>query len=289
MKTILLPVDFSDHSITTYKYAIKIAGNEVPARLLLQHTVSDQIAIPDSELDGGFDANITLNMRLFDEFKKQSEKEMELLVNEVNDYLKDNNFTNFSIESRISTGIPSFDITDICYEIKPEFIVMGTQGAGKKEFFEGSTAKKIMNKANIPVIAVPKQDTEHDNLRIMYASNNDKLDYSKIHLLIKLFENVPSEIYVVHFHFDGNRDEDTRIIKELKEAFVREKLIQHLKFFIVDTSDKENALERFVFDNSINSIAFIAHKSNIFKSLFKDKITKHDFFKLGLPMIALHE
>jgi nucleotide-binding universal stress UspA family protein len=289
MKTILIPVDFSDHSTTTYKYAIKIAGNVVPTKLVLHHTYNEQIAIPDPDLDSSFNSSVTLNMRLIEEFKKTSENEMDSLVKEVNQYLIDNNHSNFSVDYNISGGIPSMDITDICEKIKPEFIVMGTQGVGKKEIFEGSTAKKIMNRANIPVIAVPMEDIDNNNLRIMYASNNNKLDYSKIHLLLKLFESVPTEIFIVHFNFEGNRDYDTRVITELKEALVREDVTQNLKFFIVDSSDKENALERFAFDNSINSIAFIAHKSNIFKSLFTDKISKHDFFKLGLPMIALHE
>ena len=75
----------------------------------------------------------------------------------------------------------------------------------------------------------------------------------------------------------------------MKEAFSQEISDKKIHFSLVDTKDLYVSLETFVDRNNINAVAFIAHKSNIFKSLFKHKITKNDFFKLGLPMIALHE
>ncbi len=288
MKTILIPVDFSDHSVSTYKYAIRIAGTSAKTRLYFQHSYNDLIIVPDSGLNSGFDNETYINMQLVEEFRKQAETNMKKLKEEVENYLTQNNLSNFKIETAFTGGEPSWEITNLCKEIIPQFIVMGTQGNGKNEIFEGSMAKKIMNKAITPVIAVPIGEFFHDELRIMYASNNHERDYSKIQLLIKMFENIPTKIFVVHFHFEGSGDKNLQLITELKEAFATVEN-KHLNFSIIDTADKENALESFVDENDINSIAFIAHKSNFFKSLFKETISKHDFFKLGLPMIALHE
>ena len=288
MKTILLPVDFSDHSIYTYKYAIKIAGTTTTTKLYFQHSFNDQLAIPDASINTGFDNETFLNMQLVEEFRKQAINNMKKLKNEVEKYLKQNELTNFIIETDVMGGDPGWEITNLCKQLIPEVIVMGTRGNGNNDIFEGSMAKKIMNKAITPVIAVPKEYEDQTEQRIMYACNNHNKDYAKIKLLAKLFENIPTNISVVHFHFEGNKDKNMELIVGLKEVFEIENN-KNISFSFVDTTNKTDALQSFVSDNDINSIAFIAHKSNFFKSLFKETITKHDFFKLELPLIALHE
>lgn len=289
MKTILIPVDFSDHAMPTYRFAIRIAGTAANARLFFLHSYNDQLMIPDSGLNTGFDNDAYMNMQLIDEFKQLSENNMEKLKAEVEGYLSDNKIDNISVSTLVAGGDPGWEITSVCNDIKPEFIVMGTQGAGKKGILEGSMAKKIMNKAMVPVIAVPSITNGNGDLRIMYASNNNEKDFGKIKLLFKLFENVPFQIFAVHFHFENHSTNDTKQINELKEAFSDEIADGKIHFSLVGTDDIDNALESFVEHNKINTIAFIAHKSNLFKWLFTDKISKNDFFKLGLPMIALHE
>jgi len=289
MKTILIPVDFSDHASPSYKYAIRLAGTVANTRLFLLHSFNDQLLMPDPNMDGGFDNDTFMNMQLVDEFRKQAENNMKQLKTEVEKYLADNSLANFKVETLVEGGDPGWEITSVRKEIEAELIVMGTQGTGKKGILEGSMAKKIMNKAMTPVIAVPAGTYDHESLKIMYASNNSEKDFAKIMLLVKLFENITSEIFVVHFQFDDSSTKGIKQIAELKAAFENEITNEKIHFSLVDTNDKENALETFVEDNKINAVAFIAHKSNIFKSLFKPKITKHDFFKMGLPLIALHE
>lgn len=289
MKTILIPIDFSDHSVSTYKYAIKIAGIDSSIKLILHHSYNDQLTIPDPGLNTGFDNESFLNMQLIEEFRKQSIVKMQDLENEIKSYLHNNNLSNITIETSISGGDADWEIINLCNNIKPDLIVMGTQGNGKKEIFEGSTAKKIMNKANVPVIAVPINDPDFKELRIMYACNNHKKDFAKIQLLAKLFDNIPLKIYVVHFHLKGTKDTNLSLINNLEEAFRNINMDKQINFLLVDSFNKDDALESTISEYSINTIAFISHSKNIFKYLFGDGITKNDFFNLGLPMIALHE
>ncbi|MFK5854644.1 MAG: universal stress protein [Bacteroidota bacterium] len=289
MKTILIPVDFSDHASPTYKFAIKIAGTKTSTELVFLHSYNDQIMIPDSAMSSEFNSDSYMNMQLIEEFKKLAENNMKKLSNEVKEYLKTKSLNNFSIKTIVEGGDPDWEIRSVCDEIKPSLIVMGTQGNGKKGVLEGSMAKKIMNKAMIPVLAVPVGTNEYESFNIMYASNKSEKDFNKIKLLYKLFENIPTSIFAVHFQLTDKSSDDIQHINDLKEAFADEMNKGKFHFSLVNTNDKYNALEAFVEHNKINSIAFIAHKTNIFKSLFKHEITKNDFFKLGLPMIALHE
>ncbi len=288
MKTILIPVDFSEHSTSTYKFAIRIAGATTATQLTFLHSYNDQLLIPDSGMNTGFDNGAYTNIQLIEEFKQLAENNMVQLKAKVISFLKENKLENISVNTIVTGGDPGWEITSVCNDINPDFIVMGTQGAGKKGILEGSMAKKIMNKARIPVIAVPMGIYNLDEFKIMYASNNSEKDADKIQRLQELFENIPTTIFAVHFLFKGSTDEEEQASK-LKEVFSQDNFKEHVHFSLVDTNDKDDALEAFVDKNKINTIAFIAHKSNIFKWLFKSSISKHDFFKLGLPMVALKE
>ena len=288
MKTILIPVDFSEHTTSTYKFAIRMAGATTVTQLTFLHSYNDQLLIPDSGLNTGFDNDAYTNIQLIEEFKQLAENNMVQLKSEVSTFLTENKLENISVVTIVTGGDPGWEISSVCNDINPDFIVMGTQGAGKKGILEGSMAKKIMNKVKIPVIAVPTGTFNLDEFKIMYASNNSEKDAGKIRLLQKLFENTPTTIFAVHFHFKGSTDKEEQIDK-LEEVFSKEDFSKQVHFSLVDTDNKDNALEAFINNNMINTVAFIAHKSNIFKWLFKSKISKHDIFKLGLPMVALHE
>jgi len=288
MKTILIPVDFSDHSSPTYKFAIKIGGSKINTQLVFLHSYNDQIMIPDSGMNTGFDNDSYMNMQLIEEFKQLADSNMENLKTEVENYLADNKLENYTIKTIVEGGDPGWEISSVCTDITPNLIVMGTQGAGKKGILEGSMAKKIMTKAKIPVIAIPADANNYNELRIMYASNNSEKDFSKLKLLYKLFENIPVKIFAVHFQLD-KKNTDNDHIDAFKQSFADDIAANRFDFSLINTEDKTNALEAFVEYNKINSVAFIAHKSNIFSSLFKHKLSKSDFFNLGLPMIALHE
>lgn len=290
MKTILLPVDFSEHTSPAYKFAVNLLGNETPVKLLFVHSYNDQILVTDTGIGGTFENDAFMNVQLIEEFKQQAEQNMKMLKSEVENFLEGNNFTNFTVSTLVGGGDPEDEVEEVCNEVKPDFLVMGTQGQGKKGFLAGSMAKKIMNKIDIPVIAVPSAVKIKREFRIMYASDNNDRDFAKLQLLLKLFENINTKVMVVHFHYQGDtKNLGVTHIEELKEAFAMERLQKKINFSLIDTNDYEEAIDAFVSQYKINAVAFIAHKKNFFSSLFSKKINKNDFFKLGLPMVALHE
>ncbi len=290
MKTILLPVDFSDNSVENYKYAITLAGSEKETLLHFHHSYNDQIAAPDPGINSGLDNDSFLNMQLVEEFRKQSLQNMKSLTENVRTYLSEKKLNNFTIDYSVEGGDPDWEILSVSKEINPEIIIMGTQGEGRKDIFEGSVAKKIMNKAGVPVIALPiGSHYLHKDVNIMYPCNNREKDFMKINLLFTLFKNLKVNIHVVHFHIDGIKDKNVNIISELSQAFEEKAKNNKISFTLVNASKKEKALGDFTLEKNINAIAFIAHKTSFFRSLFTDNLTKDDFFKLGLPMIALHE
>ncbi|MDP2723361.1 MAG: universal stress protein [Bacteroidales bacterium] len=289
MKTILIPVDFSENSIVTCKYAIKIAGITNPTTLHFLHIYPDQLMIPDSSFPSGIDSDAFMNVQFIEELRQQSERNMADLVKDVNAYLEEKKVTTITLSHTITGGDPEWEIRNLVDDLKPDIIVMGTHGTGKKGFLEGSMAESIMDHASVPVISVPANIQNCQIRNILYASNGSENDYAKIKLLLTLFKETQVNISVLHLVLESKKDQGAAFMADLKEAFLLEKLSDQVRFYLVDADDKYEALETFVKHQQIDIIAFISHKSNIFKALFSQKLSKKDFFKLELPMLAMHE
>jgi hypothetical protein len=166
---------------------------------------------------------------------------------------------------------------------------MGTRGEGKKAFLEGSMADKIMSSGEVPVIAVPESVHEAKLKNIMYATNFSDRDYEYLKMLAKVLRDPDICFHVVHFELKGKPAHDIRMMEALQHAAQRDIPERETKFHLMDSDKKSESLQSFVDDNQIDLIAFIAHKTNVFKNLFSSQIHKKDFFKLELPMLALHE
>ncbi len=288
MKTILIPVDFSEGSLHSCKYAMKLVGNQ-KATFQLFHIYNDQIMIPDSGFPEAMDTNVFFNSDIVQALKEQAEQQLADIEKQVKELIKTTG-QDITVTSSLQGGDPSWEITETCEELKLDMVIMGTRGQGKKGFLEGSMAVKIMEKATIPVLAVPENYPDFRIQNIMYPTHFNKLDIHAIQQIFSLLGHLNFEIHVCHFHLEKENKEATILIEELEKAFEKEKAEGRISFCLKETPDKEAALKDFAKQNNIDMIAFMPEKRHPFKYLFSSHhLRKKDFFKLELPMLALHE
>lgn len=288
MRTILIPVDFSAGSLMTARYALMLTGNQ-ETLFHFFHIYPDQLMIPDSSFIDGMDSDAYLSTEIVIELKRQSEQNMDTFESEVRKLVDDSNINNIKTTGTVTGGDPEREIKDICQRIKPDIIIMGTRGEGKKGFLEGSMADKIMSAVDIPVIAVPDSVESAGLKNIMYATNFSETDYQHIIKLVEVFTSPDITFHVVHFELKGRPAEDLRMMEALQQSLRQDLPDKNIRFHLMDSDRKSESLQSFTTDNNIDLIAFIAHKTNIFQNLFSHQIHKRDFFKLELPMLALHE
>jgi nucleotide-binding universal stress UspA family protein len=288
MKTFLIPVDFSESTLATCKHAIYLSGKQ-KTKLFLFHIYPDQIIVPDSSFPVGVDNDAFLNIEFIETLRKQAEENMLKLQSNVLDLCKAEAHDNIEVGYLVTGGDAEWEIRSICEEIKPELIVMGTEGEGKKGILEGSMAENIMNRAGIPVVAVPRSFKKDRLKNIMYASNFSKADIATLNKILKLLDYIDIVIHVTHFQL-GEKDEKAQVFMiELERAFEKERLMGKMTFNTIPCTDKQDVLSAFTEKYEIDLIAFLSHKRNFFQNLFSSKISKKDFFKLQLPMLAMHE
>jgi len=141
IKKILVPIDFSDYSKSSLKYAVNYAKH-FNASLILVYVVEPviyppdfsmgQIAIPTPGLE--------MDIRASEELSKLAEKEIPPGV---------------SVKKIIKTGKPFVEIIETAAEEDADLIIIATHGhSGVEHILFGSTAEKVVRKAPCPVLTL---------------------------------------------------------------------------------------------------------------------------------------
>ncbi len=289
MKTFLLPVDFSDNTMSLVKYAFYLAGSE-KTHFYLFHIYPDQFIVPDSSLPVGVDSDafFSAGFGFVESLREQAETNMEKLKKAIFELAEKEAGANIEVSHRLSGGDPDWAVQSICEEIKPDLIVMGTEGEGKKGFLEGSIAESVMAATKVPVVAVPVASNRDHIHHVMYATNFDGPDVSAIRKAFALLKHAQLRIHVVHFLFDEKDEEQKVQMDKLEKIFADQRRSGTMSFHLVQASDKRDVLPAFADAYQIDLVAFLSHKTGFFRNLFSTRIRKKDFFKLGIPLLALH-
>ena len=152
---ILVPIDFSDYSVKACDIALHLASRHKTHITLLNTyldpylsgniQLSDSLSydIAESEMRRTLDAEAR---RLMDDFIRKLRNRMKL-----------NEIPPVKITSEITEGVPEEAITEYAKENKPQLIVMGTRGKGKKEKeLIGSVTAEVLDSCRFPVLTVPE-------------------------------------------------------------------------------------------------------------------------------------
>ena len=141
IEKILVPIDFSDYSISALKYAIGFAKH-FKAKIFLVYVVEPiiypadfsmgQVSIPSMDVD----------------MTERARSELESLAkNEIGGELE--------VEIIIKVGKPFIEINETACETNADLIIIATHGhTGVEHILFGSTAEKVVRKAPCPVLTL---------------------------------------------------------------------------------------------------------------------------------------
>jgi nucleotide-binding universal stress UspA family protein len=140
IKSIMVPIDFSEYSKNALKYAIDFA-KQFNAKMFLIYVVEPiiypadfsmgQIAIPSADID----------------LQSRASEELIHLAKTIGSELH--------VETIIKTGKPFVEIIDAAKEKDVDLIIIATHGhTGVEHLLFGSTAEKVVRKAPCPVLTL---------------------------------------------------------------------------------------------------------------------------------------
>jgi nucleotide-binding universal stress UspA family protein len=141
IKKILVPIDFSDYSKNSLKYAVNFA-KDFNAQLCLVYVVEPVIYPPDFSM--GQIAFPTVDL----EMDKRAEQELSSLA-------KKEIPPEINVKSIVRTGKPFVEIIETASEEDADLIIIATHGhTGVEHILFGSTAEKVVRKAPCPVLTL---------------------------------------------------------------------------------------------------------------------------------------
>lgn len=184
MKTILVPVDFSEYSEYALEVAASIAKKQ-EAEIIVVH----MMGLPESFLTKDEKQEVFNAIYFMKLTKQRFEKFLD------KDYLN-------GIE--VSQAVKNYrifsELNDVAAEHEADLIVMGSHGTtGFKDIFVGSNTEKVVRTSNTPVLVIKNRITDFDIKKAVFVTDFDPETVSsflKARHFFKMFHIEPQLLFI---------------------------------------------------------------------------------------------
>ncbi|RRN77095.1 universal stress protein, partial [Pseudoxanthomonas sp. SGD-10] len=204
---VLATTDFSDNSAAALRFAIQLAEQNPNIELTFFH--SYHILRPSSFSDEQFDA-------YENEKKAEIQKQLETFIDGIYASL---NITPKKAEYIIKESVvASGNVINYAEKCNFDLLCIGTRGAGTIEKMLGTNTINIINKCNVPIVAIPVDYIYHSVDKLLYASDFFDLDI-ELDKVVNFARPLNAKVEVLHFSFPSETADRNSEAKERGETF----------------------------------------------------------------------
>jgi nucleotide-binding universal stress UspA family protein len=273
----IVSTDFSTNAKYAAKYAAKLA-QATNSNIRLLHILSPPL-FGENKLDP-----------IYKEKVSSSKKEASIKLEELRDEIISEN-TNITCDyiARVTEN-SSENIVSIALNIKADFIVMGTRGAGLiKKTLLGSNTASVIEDSPIPVFVIPEEVSFLNPKKIVFASRFHNSDVQAIKQLSVIASAFNAELIIVHFVENKKGKEAASLIMADFLARIRE-VITYPKITcqIFENENAQKGIEKFIDIVNADIIALSTKNRNPIEKLFSRSMTKDMSFHCKIPLLAFH-
>ena len=286
MKKLLVPTDFSEHAQLALDYALHLAA-DTEAEILLFHAYYDPML--DSDLPSyGMTSYTpdTHNLVLTDievEARRQLKAIAETIQQQTNGQVP--------VSELLERGFAERAIPEVALRENCDLVVMGTRGKSKvfKTFF-GSVTADVLQRSNVPVLAIPPgakyQTIEH----VLYASDFDPADGWVVRQMLETLKPLDFDLYSIYiFNEKGHhyRKEDYYGLQEAMKSHMKH-VIPDARMEIVATGDVDlvSGIKRQLEDREVDILVMTTHARDFIGRLMHPSQTKRMLFQAEVPMMV---
>lgn len=276
MKSIIVPLDFTEASETVAKYAVDIAkGNDAKILFCYAHNV---IYAPSaiSQMSAVAAANIP---NLVTQQKLMSQQLEEFT-------LKIKGLSELSFENKVVIGSQELVVYDLIDERDADLVIMGTHDQTLTEkLFLGSVDEKISRSASCPVLLIPDKHKFTTVGNIGLALDNDwSENIIQLDVLLNILKIYSAKLELVHIS-------DTADELEGKEQFLKhiQKFIKGIAIHsqVLQDEDVKTGLSCFIREQSIDMLALVHREHGFFKRVFNPGVRKEMIPEIEVPLLVL--
>lgn len=284
-RTIIVPVDFSPHSLRALDIAFSVSFAQ-NASIVMLHTYGNnefrnKVQLSDSLT---YDTASTAG-------RKSAQLKLDNLSKELKQRIKNNDLPPVNFTSLIEEGIPEDSIARHAKEIHPVAIIMGTRGAGAKEReVVGSVTAEVLDSARFPVITVPdiilrpSEEALHPRRITMFVNfeQDDFIVLDQLHSFLPPRPNIN-----INFVYLGNKFQAVTpsLIHGLLEYAERHYPECH---FTVDYTTPTGMLAQLSSEKTHPELIVVPNKRRtVFARLFNPGVAHRLLFHADIPMMVI--
>ena len=186
MKTVLIPVDFSETSRKALEVA-SIIAKRIDAKIVLTHMA-------------GIENNLNKEPNSFEEALYYSK----LIGKKFREFIQTPSLDGIIIEPILQKHIDFTSISEMAEDIHANLIVMGAhESYGISEYFAVSNANKVVRSSEIPVLVIKNNDLNFIPERILFASDFNLETLSAYHRIIEVAMMLNAHIEFLYINTPG--------------------------------------------------------------------------------------
>ncbi|MFM9050921.1 MAG: universal stress protein [Bacteroidota bacterium] len=274
MKKILVPTDFSPQAEHAARFALFLAG-KMNASVVLHHSYVLPVYATDLPLALPSDMDLD----------KTSHEGLDNLVARLK---KD--FPASIISTSVSDGFAEESVPRASKEADADFIVMGTRGAtGLREALIGTVTGSVMEKATVPVIAVPDESEWTNFDRILYATSYEEGDFENVEEVFGFAKQLGAEVVLLHIStgkFDKTYEFDA--IERFSDRMKEETGFDRISFKLLEDDDVFEGIVEYAEEIKANMIAMTLRERPFLRKLFERSTTKRVAYHTKVPLMSFH-
>jgi nucleotide-binding universal stress UspA family protein len=272
MKIILVPFDFSPHSLAALQTARRISAKN-QAKIFC-------VSVIPSELD--WDLLSEEAKAKYPELIEEQQEAMDVLPG----YIKSVAPVKSNFEQIVKIGVPYEQILRVADKISANLILIGAHGKGYTSGnFVGSTLQRVIRFANCPVLAVKNPLDGNAFRKIAFATVFNpagKVAFEKILPLARIFKSTIHLLFVntpTHFTTSPQSDQDMAEYGKGHEQFV---IYRH----VFNDIDAEHGIRGFCEKNNIRLVG-VASGEHLHTPAYQIGTTETLIFKSDLGVLSL--
>jgi nucleotide-binding universal stress UspA family protein len=275
MKTIIVPTDFSPIATNAMNYAADMALG-INASLLLLHVYQVPVSMTD----------VPVVIVSAEEMRKSSEEKLEELKQSLTHITSDK----IKIYTEVKMGDVVDELENLCKNIRPFAVVMGTKGAsGIERVLFGSTTLTAIRHLAWPVIVVPPGKEYGKGIKkIGLACDFQQVVQSTpVQFIKQMVKEFGAELHVLNVDYEN---------RHFKPETPQESLLLHTlledanpNYHFINHMDIEDGINEFAETNNLDLLITIPKKHKLLAGLFKPSSTKQLVTQSHVPVMCVHE
>ena len=288
-KKILIPVDFSDYSLSACEIGInhakKIGSDVVILHAYFSPYFPSAIPMADALVYQAGEVDASINVR------KKVEADMAKLINDIEGKFKSGELPEVKISQVLREGLPEEEIITYAKEIHTILIVMGTRGKSQKEAdLIGSVAGEVVEISKFPVLVIPERvpfNSIENVKNIAFATAFNQEDLVMFDRFMEIIKGYDMHIHLFNISTSRNEWNEIRLagVREYFKKQYPDTIISHT---VLDDGDLLLAIERFVRDKNIEIIALSTYRRNLLARIFNPSIARKMLFHTDTPLLVMH-